>query len=649
MKRLGILVGVLVLLAVTVPVFAQGMFADVPTDHWAYQAVNDLQQKGFIIGYPDGTFGGKRAMTRYEFAMAISRLWQEVSKPGTGERGEKGEQGDVGPAGPQGSPGVTPEELSEIKRLAQEFKDELSRLGVDVDQLKKDVASLKDRVSAVEEEQKRVKITLRGDMIAQGTAIKREDRKGASGNFPGSVDIDGRPLGAAKDSPNQLLNNIPVLWDYDLTLKGRVDDRTTATVVINASTYLPAAGDIGAGGVSGSGYNYYPYETRLIGQFGGLGGVTTVTPWYFYVQHEGNLSFIGDTSLTIGKFPLQLTPYTLKLVDLDYYTNLPKTDSGDYPVTGIKAEKAWGSVDVMAFAVSHKRTPFVSAPGTAVNLVSTSLNPVGSRPFSQSAGARLVWNLQSAGKLGLTYLQAGLTGINSTMVPGLAAGATLSKAEIYGVDYNAKYMNDHLGVYAEWAKSDYKDGGHSVSITGVDGKTDSSTSKNNAMDAMLSYNTGGLTIGGGYRQIEKNFYAPGDWERIAFIRNPTNVKGGRGMIGYKLSDALDLNATYEQLDEAQKTSSDTQLQRITAGAKYKIYGNDYVSLGYENVQPKAILSGNSRQKIADISYIDVGYGHTFSDNLSLRFYYQYIDWSDKTNSNQSYKGNVAGTQLTVKF
>ena len=47
---------------------------DVPFDHWAYDAVQTLVDKGIIIGYPDGLFHGDRAMTRYEFAMAISRL-----------------------------------------------------------------------------------------------------------------------------------------------------------------------------------------------------------------------------------------------------------------------------------------------------------------------------------------------------------------------------------------------------------------------------------------------------------------------------------------------------------------------------------------------------------------------------------------------
>ena len=60
---------------------AGGPFADVPQGHWAYDAVNDLAKRGIFTGYPDGTFSGKRALTRYEFAVAIQRLLQELQLP----------------------------------------------------------------------------------------------------------------------------------------------------------------------------------------------------------------------------------------------------------------------------------------------------------------------------------------------------------------------------------------------------------------------------------------------------------------------------------------------------------------------------------------------------------------------------------------
>lgn len=49
------------------------MFPDVPENHWAYEYVKGLCEQGIIEGYPDGTFGGNRSMTRYEFAAMLYR------------------------------------------------------------------------------------------------------------------------------------------------------------------------------------------------------------------------------------------------------------------------------------------------------------------------------------------------------------------------------------------------------------------------------------------------------------------------------------------------------------------------------------------------------------------------------------------------
>ena len=82
------------------------MPADVPFDHWAWDAVKDLWDANLIEGYPDGTFRGNDNMTRYEFAIALARtLWYvKTTKPGP--TGDKGDQGDPGPAGTAGAAGA---------------------------------------------------------------------------------------------------------------------------------------------------------------------------------------------------------------------------------------------------------------------------------------------------------------------------------------------------------------------------------------------------------------------------------------------------------------------------------------------------------------------------------------------------------------
>lgn len=53
------------------------LFPDVAANHWAYEAVSDLSRRGLVEGYPDGTFGGDRLLTRYEFAQIVYRAIQD--------------------------------------------------------------------------------------------------------------------------------------------------------------------------------------------------------------------------------------------------------------------------------------------------------------------------------------------------------------------------------------------------------------------------------------------------------------------------------------------------------------------------------------------------------------------------------------------
>jgi hypothetical protein len=55
-------------------------FKDVPTTHWAYPALQQLQADGIVIGYPDGYFRGKRQITRYEIAAITARAIKHVQE-----------------------------------------------------------------------------------------------------------------------------------------------------------------------------------------------------------------------------------------------------------------------------------------------------------------------------------------------------------------------------------------------------------------------------------------------------------------------------------------------------------------------------------------------------------------------------------------
>lgn len=60
---------------------AEAKFKDSPADsHWAGQSLGTLAENQMLLGYPDGTYRGDQAATRYELAAALSRLYALIQK-----------------------------------------------------------------------------------------------------------------------------------------------------------------------------------------------------------------------------------------------------------------------------------------------------------------------------------------------------------------------------------------------------------------------------------------------------------------------------------------------------------------------------------------------------------------------------------------
>ncbi len=89
-------------------------FSDVRPTDWAYQALSNLVERyGCVAGYPNGTFGGGRAMTRFEAAALLNACLDRVT-----------------------------EVTDELKRLQSEFAAELAVLRGRVDKLEAQVTTL---------------------------------------------------------------------------------------------------------------------------------------------------------------------------------------------------------------------------------------------------------------------------------------------------------------------------------------------------------------------------------------------------------------------------------------------------------------------------------------------------------------------------
>jgi hypothetical protein len=57
-----------------------GLFTDVPKDHWAYEDLVYLADRGIVTGLPGGTFNGTDPLTRYDAAVLVARAVKYLEK-----------------------------------------------------------------------------------------------------------------------------------------------------------------------------------------------------------------------------------------------------------------------------------------------------------------------------------------------------------------------------------------------------------------------------------------------------------------------------------------------------------------------------------------------------------------------------------------
>ncbi|MBD1943957.1 carbohydrate porin, partial [Coleofasciculus sp. FACHB-712] len=126
-----------------------------PTD-WAYEALRSLVERyGCIAGYPDGTFRGNRALSRYEFAAGMNACLLQIEKLIAASSADF----------------VTKEDLATLQRLIDEFGAELATLRTRVD-------NLEGRTAFLESHQFSTTTKLTGEVIFALADVFGEERAG---------------------------------------------------------------------------------------------------------------------------------------------------------------------------------------------------------------------------------------------------------------------------------------------------------------------------------------------------------------------------------------------------------------------------------------------------------------------------------------
>jgi hypothetical protein len=119
---------------------------DVPQGHWAYDSVAKLAAKGLVVGYPDGSFVGKRVLTRYEMACIVARILDRIDQVSAA----KTESSAAAPEQNASVPEVTKADLEAVGKLVDEYKIELTVMGTRIDKVESAIAALEEKVASLD-------------------------------------------------------------------------------------------------------------------------------------------------------------------------------------------------------------------------------------------------------------------------------------------------------------------------------------------------------------------------------------------------------------------------------------------------------------------------------------------------------------------
>jgi len=177
---------------------------DVSPGDWAFEALRNLVERyGCIAGYPDGTYRGDRALTRYEFAAGLNACLQQIERLIAANQGQ-----------------VSAEDIAALERLMQEFEAELATLGTRVD-------NLEGRVGFLEDNQFSTTTKLNGSVVFMNTIAFGEDQTLTIGGDD-FVDFD---------SDDDVDSNVSFLYDAVLDFNASFTGRDELKVSFQAADF----------------------------------------------------------------------------------------------------------------------------------------------------------------------------------------------------------------------------------------------------------------------------------------------------------------------------------------------------------------------------------------------------------------------------
>lgn len=412
-------------------------FSDVKPTDWAFQALQSLVERyGCIVGYPDKTYRGNRALSRYEFAAGLNACLDKIQELIAAATADF----------------VRKEDLEVVKRLQEEFGAELSALRGRVDALEVKTATL-------EKQQFSTTTRLTGaawfnltNANSFGRNIRFEGLPGPGGSTPGATpetrfagrNANGTPVVLQTDRAETTFSFLT--W---LTLSSSFTGRDLLVTQLAAGNGVSPANQFASAGFFNS------FGTPFTDQTGG-----TVSGRSDVVIHDLFYSFPVGEKVTVTVGPrinwyrhFDFNRYTFFLTGASSFDSIGSTLSNAID-RGSGAVIEWNISPKWRFAAAYlgENTEFL--PSTIPGL-NTSSNPnFGLFGGSYTATAELSFSPTNNINLRVLYNYSRLQAVFGQV--GGAVGEPLPYGQVDGGPFGPplKFATaNHLGVSFDWAIS----------------------------------------------------------------------------------------------------------------------------------------------------------------------------------------------------
>lgn len=346
-----------------------------PTD-WAYEALRSLVDRyGCIAGYPNQTYRGSQALTRYEFAAGLNSCLNQIERLIAS------------------SEAVTREDLDTMNRLAQEFEAELATLGGRID-------NIESRTAFLEDNQFSTTTKLNGNVIFIPTAAFGSDEQADSDesldeqvtfSYRTRLNFDTSFTGEDRLRVRLEAGNFTSLADATGTDMARLafDTNSENSIEINDLSYRFPLGDniriwLGANGTDlndlGDTHNPYLESTDT----GALNRFFNYNPFIF---RTGAQQAIGANVKFTDSLGLDLAYLTGDAEELSETNGL---FNGDYTAIG---QLNWQPIESLSLGLAGGYSYY---PDDDVNLSGSTGSSIASQPFGEVATSAIRAGVQGS-------------------------------------------------------------------------------------------------------------------------------------------------------------------------------------------------------------------------------------------------------------